>query len=369
MEAHDANTLQPAQHLFLDRPKRAFYLAGFWVLFTALLYLLNTTALSIRGIDVQYRKIAIFSSLWLLWAPLTFLAIWLARRFPITTVNTRKRIRLHILLSFLFALLHGLLFILVVNILADIIFPGAINKVYIYTTCIDNFVSQMIIYLLIVAIDQGSSYVIKFRDEAVANLTLKNQVSAAQNQLLKIQMQPHFLFNTHHSIISLMALNKTAEASEMLTKLSDLLRKTLDMPRKEFVTLKEETELVKLYLDIQAIRFGDRLSIQYNLPGETLDKPVPVFIIQPLVENAIRHGIEPVSYPATISISSFLKQQSLLIKIEDDGIGYNNLNTSTGIGISNIRERLKNHFNEKFSFHIGRKNPKGTIIEIEIPVT
>lgn len=114
----------------------------------------------------------------------------------------------------------------------------------------------MIIYLLIITAYNSLQYILKYREEAIINLSLKNQVATAQI-VIKLQMQPHFLFNTHHSIISLMSLNKTKEAAEMLTKLSDLLRKTLDMPNKEFVTLKEEIDLVKLYLDIQLIRFGD----------------------------------------------------------------------------------------------------------------
>jgi LytS/YehU family sensor histidine kinase len=214
----------------------------------------------------------------------------------------------------------------------------------------------------------GLLYLLKYREEAITNLLLKNQVATAQNQLLKMQMQPHFLFNTHHSIISLMSLNKTKEAADMLTKLSDLLRKTLDMPNKEFVTLGEEVELVKLYLDIQTIRFGDRLQIKYHIPEETNQKKVPVFIIQPLVENAIRHGIEPVSDSGCIIISSFLKQQALLLKIEDDGVGYNKNNRSNGIGISNIRERLKNHFGDNYSLIIAKREPKGTVTEIEIPL-
>ena len=154
----------------------------------------------------------------------------------------------------------------------------------------------------------------------------------------------------------------------MLTKLSDLLRKTLDMPGKELVTLQEELELVRLYLDIQLIRFGDRLHIRYQIPEETLGKMLPVFIIQPLVENAIRHGIEPVSDSGIIIISSFLRQQQLLIKIEDDGVGFNKKQSPGGIGIQNITERLRNHFGEKFTLLIQRQEPRGTIVEIEIPV-
>ncbi|MFN8307890.1 MAG: histidine kinase [Ferruginibacter sp.] len=355
-------------NFFANPVKRSLFIIAVCITLSGVLYLMNTTALKIREIDVQYRKISLFSSLWLLWAPLSFLAIWLARRFPVTTVKTMARVKLHLVLAFCFAVFHGLLYILVMNVLADIFYPDSLNKVYIFSTLMDNFVSQVIIYLLIVAIDQGGKYVVKFREETLRNLTLQNQVAAAQNQLLKMQIQPHFLFNTHHSIISLMSLHKTKEAAEMLTKLSDLLRKTLDMPAKEFVTLREELELVRLYMDIQLIRFGDRLSIRYQLPAETLDKKIPVFIIQPLVENAIRHGIEPISDSGNIIISSFLRRQQLLIKIEDDGAGFNPVRTPGGIGLQNIKGRLDNHFGDRYSLQIQRREPRGTVIEIELPI-
>ncbi len=349
--------------------RRTVFISLFVIVYTSVTYFTDTQSLALRGADVQYKKILLFHSLWLLWIPLSFVAIWLARRFPLSTTRTWKRVRLHLLLSVLFAFFHALVFIGLINLLGHIFYPANFDfSKYIHSTWIFNFHSQVIIYLLIVAIDQGTEYIMRYREEVTKNLSLENQVATSQNQLLKMQLQPHFLFNTHHSIISLISLNKTGEAAEMLTRLSDLLRKTLDMPNKEFVSLQEEIELVKLYLGIQEIRFGDRLNIKYNIPVETLTKKVPIFIIQPLVENAIRHGIEPVSDSGSISISSFLKHQALLIKIEDDGVGYNSMNNSTGIGIANIRERLKNHFGTNFSFLVGRRDPRGTIIEIEIPV-
>lgn len=349
--------------------KRALIIAACVLLYTSLTFFTDTQSIALRGHDVQYKKIAIFHSLWLLWIPLSFAVIWLASKFPIRQGNTWVRIRLHLLFSVLFAFFHALIFIALINILGYIFYDSNFDfKIYIHSTWVANFHTQIIIYLFILTADQAVDYVAKYKDEITKNVSLTSKIATAQNQLLKMQMQPHFLFNTHHSIISLMSLNKTKEAAEMLTKLSDLLRKTLDMPNKEFVTLKEELELVKLYLDIQLIRFGDRLSIKYNIPDETLNKKLPVFIIQPLVENAIRHGIEPVSDSGAIKISSFLKHQKLLINIEDDGAGYNKRNESNGIGLANIRERLKNHFGDNYSLQIEKREPRGTVIEIELPL-
>lgn len=335
-------------------------------------YWQDITSMSVKGQTVYYRETFLFHIKWLLWIPLTFLAIRLAKRFPLHPNKPAKSILTHaviaVLFTILFDILLTILIIVLVQLFSGVLFDYFNPRKYIIANWVYNFHYEMLCYLLIVAIYQGTHYILKFREEAVMNLTLKNQVAMAQNQVLKMQMQPHFLFNTHHSIISLMALNKTQEAAEMLTKLSDLLRKTLDMPNKEFVTLKEELEIVKLYLDIQTIRFGDRLKIKYNIPEETLLKKLPVFIIQPLIENAIRHGIEPVSDSGCISISSFLRQHRLLINIEDDGAGYNHQNKSNGIGIANIRERLKNHFADNYSLLIEKKEPRGTIIEIELPL-
>ena len=197
--------------------------------FYGVLYLLNTTALSIRGIDVQYRKITIFSSLWLLWAPLTFLAIWLARRFPITTVWIQKRIKAAYTPLIFIRLLHGLLFHTCGKHTGWYYLPGAINKVYIYDLYW-QFVQARWFYLLIVAIDQGKFLCNKVQDEAVANL-ISNQVSAAQNQLLKIQMQPHFLFNTHHSMSAWWHwINQ--QKLQKCWRNSVIFAQNIDMPRK-----------------------------------------------------------------------------------------------------------------------------------------
>lgn len=355
--------------ILLNPRKRAFLIALCVLLYTSLTYFVDTKSIALRGFEVQYKKIAIFHTLWLLWIPLSFAVIWLASKFPIREGAVWKRIRVHLLLSVLFAFFHAAIFVALINILGNFFYGTNFDfKIYIHSTWVANFHTQILIYLFIVAADQAVDYLVKYKDEIIKNISLKNEIATAQNQLLKMQMQPHFLFNTHHSIISLMSLNKIKEAAEMLTKLSDLLRKTLDMPNKEFVTLKEELDLVKLYLDIQLIRFGDRLSVKYNIPDETLNKRLPVFIIQPLVENAIRHGIEPVSDSGNIKISSFLKHQKLLINIEDDGAGFCKTNESNGIGLSNIRERLKNHFGDNYAIQIVKNEPHGTIIEIELPL-
>lgn len=335
-------------------------------------YVQDITSMSVKGQPVHYWETFMFHVKWLLWIPFSFMATWLAKKYPVDLKKTSRDIIRHIGISVLFTIAFDIamtiLILLLVYLFSGVLFDYFNPKKYIVANWVYNFHYEMIIYLLIVTVYNGLQYLLKYREEAVITLSLKNQVATAQNQLLKMQMQPHFLFNTHHSIISLMSLNKTKQAADMLTKLSDLLRKTLDMPNKEFVTLKEEMDLVKIYLDIQMIRFEDRLHIKYNIPEETMQKKVPVFIIQPLVENAIRHGIEPVSDAGCIIISSFLKQQALLLKIEDDGAGYNKNNKSEGIGISNIRERLKNHFGDKCSLIIAKREPKGTVSEIEIPL-
>lgn len=332
----------------------------------------DIASMNVKGQPVYYWQTFIFHSKWLLWIPFSFLAVWLAKQFPVNLKNISGGILRHIGIAVVFTVLFDIamtaLILLLVWAFSGMLFEYFSPRKYIVANWVYNFHYEMIIYLLIITAYNSVRYILKYREESIINLSLKNEIATAQNQLLKMQMQPHFLFNTHHSIISLMSLNKTKEAAEMLTKLSDLLRKTLDMPNKEFVTLKEELDLVKLYMDIQLIRFGDRLTVKYNIPDETLNKKLPVFIIQPLVENAIRHGIEPVSDSGNIKISSFLKHQKLLINIEDDGAGYNKRNESNGIGLSNIRERLKNHFGENYILQIEKREPRGTVIEIELPL-
>jgi LytS/YehU family sensor histidine kinase len=180
-----------------------------------------------------------------------------------------------------------------------------------------------------------------------------------------MQLNPHFLFNTHHSIISLMLKNENKKAISMLMKLSDFLRTTLDN-NNQLSMLADEIRLMKFYLDIQQIRFGDKLTIKIDVPSYVEKAAVPTFILQPIIENSIIHGIAPYSQPATLAVTCQRENGTLEIEVYDDGGGINPQFTE-GIGVKNTRGRLTELYNEKGGLTISPHPVKGTITRIWLP--
>lgn len=184
------------------------------------------------------------------------------------------------------------------------------------------------------------------------------------------QINPHFLFNTLNTVSSLIRLDPD-RARDVLLKLATILRTRLRMPS-HFVTLKQELEFIDNYLDIEVVRFGDdKLRIVKEIDPETLDAIVPSMLLQPLVENAIRHGISPKVEGGTITIRTVGRKGKILVEVADDGVGIapekHEAIFGSGIGISNVRERLKVIFGEEFSFKVISLPGKGTAFQVEIP--
>lgn len=205
----------------------------------------------------------------------------------------------------------------------------------------------------------GMSHAAFFAREAhrreLRSAQLEKHLVEAQLQTLQRQLQPHFLFNTLHAISALMHRDVEA-ADRMLTRLSDLLRMTLDTVGRQQITLKDEVDFLRKYLQIEQTRLGDRLTVQWEIDGETLDCLVPNLVLQPLVENAIKHGIALKSEGGTLRIRARHEGQMLWMEVEDDGLGPSESglqSLKTGIGLSNTRARLSHHYgaNYRFEFH------------------
>lgn len=184
------------------------------------------------------------------------------------------------------------------------------------------------------------------------------------------QINPHFLFNTLNTVSSLIRFDPDT-ARNVLLKLSNILRRRLKTPV-HFLTLKQELEFIDDYLDIEVVRFGrDKLQIRKEIAPETLDAVVPSMVLQPLVENAIRHGIGPKVEGGTITLKSWRNNGRLAVEVIDDGVGIPPAKRreilESGIGISNVRERLKVLFGQEASFRVESEPGKGTSICLEIP--
>jgi len=210
-------------------------------------------------------------------------------------------------------------------------------------------------------------YYRKYRERELRTAELEKRLVQAKLQTLQMQLNPHFLFNTLHSISSLM--HKDVEAADkMITRLGDLLRAALAGADTQEVTLRQELNLLQLYLSIEQIRFGNRLSVKMEIAPDTLEAQVPNLILQPLVENAIRHGIEPRARPGCIELRSQRQDSRLALVVSDNGAGISgNGAVKEGVGLSNTRARLRELYGETHRFELVGGPAGGMRVEVSIP--
>ncbi|PAJ76236.1 histidine kinase [Pseudoalteromonas sp. NBT06-2] len=201
-------------------------------------------------------------------------------------------------------------------------------------------------------------------------MLLRAQTAAkdAQLQMLRYQLNPHFMFNTMNAISTLIYKYDNDKANEMLDMLCDFFRYTLDKNDKSNTSLKKEIELLDLYLSIEKVRFGERLNIEMDICFSVLQAQVPSMLLQPLVENAIKFAIEPNKLPGTIFIMAKQENNRLILKIIDDGEGIKaKSKTGFGIGLTNTKARLDAMFNGNYEINISQGDSKGTEVYISIP--
>lgn len=198
---------------------------------------------------------------------------------------------------------------------------------------------------------------------------LNEQLVMAQLHALRQQIEPHFLFNTLNSVAGLVREGKNDSAVSMIAELSDLLRRMLDDSARQQVPLREEMDFAEKYLSIQKLRFTDRLQIEVNVPGELYLAQVPSLILQPMVENAIKHGIAKQAKGGTIRIAASRRDGTLTLSVSDDGPGLPATweASRTGIGISNVRSRLQTLYGSAFDISIRNQNSGGVEVSVALP--
>jgi two-component system LytT family sensor kinase len=232
-----------------------------------------------------------------------------------------------------------------------------------------GFYIDLIIALLIVIAVHALLYYQNFRASELAQSSLKTQLAQAQLRALKMQLHPHFLFNTLHSISSLV-LEDPPKANSMIARLGDFLRLTLENSNQQLVSLKEETEFLHCYLEIEQVRFGDRLTVALELEPQTLSVQVPHLILQPVVENAIQHAIAPRAARGHINIEAKRFNNLLRLEVRDNGPGIalnEGLVRTEGVGLSNVRARLHQIYGSDFRFELMNSKDGGLTVVMEIP--
>ena len=310
-----------------------------------------------------------------IWALLTPFILWLGHRIPIERRNWVRRIAIHLPISVAISFAQLLVESIILYHLH--VFPNVMTglvRTYIFLLTI-GFHQGITTYFLLLGAQYGLDYYHKYleREKQALRLELhtaqlKTQLAHAQLSTLKMQLQPHFLFNTLNAIMVLVRQQKGKQAEEMLARLGDLLRCVLEDVDEQEVSLRRELEYLELYLSIEQVRFADRLHAEISADQSILDAAVPQMGLQPIVENAIRHGIGRSSAAGRIEIKASRRDDRLEIKVKDDGPGLaHKSGGGNGIGLSNTRARLQQLYGDRASLSVENGDPGGVVVTMVLP--
>jgi signal transduction histidine kinase len=229
-------------------------------------------------------------------------------------------------------------------------------------------------YLALVGIAHAFYFHRRYRERERQAVVLSAHLTEARLRALRNQLQPHFLFNALNGIATLVRRDPPS-AHEMLTSLSELLRLALNQSERQEVPLREELEFLDRYLEIQKMRFGDRLSVRKDIDPAVLDQSVPPLVLQPLVENAIRHGIEPSASCGFVRIGARQEDGCVVLTVEDNGAGLDFLSTGQdlhrpqgGLGLASVRERLDSLYGRRGELLLSKRPHGGTVAEVRLPL-
>jgi signal transduction histidine kinase len=304
------------------------------------------------------RAAAVALADWYLWALLTPGVIWLARRFRFDRRHWAGSLTVHIPVS---------LICTVGKQLADTFSAMAITGITRAPTTFMKVHVSFLTYWAIVGIAYALEHYQKYRERELQAAHLQTALARAQVQSLQMQLHPHFLFNTLNTIAALMREDVEA-ADVMIARLGDLLRVTLATADVPEVSLRRELALVDMYLDIQRARMGDRLTTRVSADPETLDVHVPILLLQPLVENAVRHGAAARPGPTSIEVRARRDGNFLVIDVEDDGPGPPDSIVS-GHGLENTRLRLAATHGPSAGLDVTPRPGGGATARIRLPFT
>jgi sensor histidine kinase YesM len=354
----------------LSRPLVRFGLI--WGVWTIVALFFSTQAYVMYYAEKQpiryLRGFLVQASACYLWALATPLVLWLARRFCIERHNWLKRALLHLLFSLgLVSTLLALHFVAFMTVMGR---SSQITPFWVFGFIYNNLDRWLLIYWLILLMSHAFSYYNSYRKGELKASHLRTQLVQSQLEALKMQVHPHFLFNTLHSISALLSKD-TEAARKMITRLGDFLRLTLENSGTMEVTLRQELEFLNGYLEIERIRFQDRLTTDIYVDPEVLDVQVPNLILQPIVENAMRHAIGN-STSGHVEIVAVPRNGVVRIEVKDNGPGIHGdrileTHRGKGLGLANTQARLVGLYGEAALFELSNNPTGGLIVTLEIP--
>jgi two-component system, LytTR family, sensor kinase len=330
------------------------------------------TSLSAKdGMDVEVVHLLILNlAYWYVPACLTLPIFSLAHHFRLDSKRWLRALLVHASAAALFSVIHTAAMLGV----RSTFWPAAGKPPNVeWTTFIQRqYLNQLdwalMTYAAIVGLSYALGYYRESRAREIKSAQLETSLAEARLKTLEAQLHPHFLFNTLHAISTLVHTKPDA-ADRMISRLSDLLRLAFESSGATGVSLQQELEFLQKYLEIEQTRFQDRLSVRFDIDPETFDAEVPRLILQPLVENAIKHGVSPRSGPGLVAIASRRLGTSLWLEVRDDGVGLTagaRHQLRNGIGLSNTRDRLACLYGDAHRLEFS-DGAGGLAVRIEIP--
>ncbi len=318
--------------------------------------------------DATLASLLLFASIYWLWWGVLAIAMWgLGQRWPATLSCTASTLMTHSIAACLLGVTHLVLLQRYVNYAAKH-WGDPTAPPLDYLTVV-RFGFEFLLYAFLFGISGFFRVQSQSQKNALRSLELEKQLSQAQLATLQMQMEPHFLFNTLNAVTTLVELRRNEEASETLGHLNTILRKTLQRNVPEKIPFAQELQIVESYLAIQQVRFADRLHVKIETTPEALEGLVPCFLLQPIVENAIRHGISRLEGDGVLETSVERIGDTLRLRVRDNGPGLqgSSNNSGHGIGIQNTRDRLSYFYPNAYDFAAIEPERGGYEVTIQIP--
>jgi signal transduction histidine kinase len=314
---------------------------------------------------IGWTRLFLFSvgTAWI-WAALTPVVLWLTRDATFAPGRRTRSIGIYALTGAGFFLLSGTLE-WTLGMITGMYSAGQFRSA-LFSECVET---RLLAYLAILTLGWSARYFALYRTRHLHASELEARLTKTHLQVLKMQLQPHFLFNTLNTVAELVHTEPEA-ADQMITRLGRLLRLSLDHAGHQVVPLRQEIDFLRVYLDIEQVRFQDRLQVVWDLAPDTQDAAVPTFLWQPVLENAIRHGVTPLAGKGRIVIASYREGDDLLLEIRDNGRGLPTEGAPReGVGLRNIRERVAQLYGPRARFTLGPALGGGTVATLRLPFT
>lgn len=308
---------------------------------------------------------------WYLWAALIPLISFLVKRYPFDRNRWFYSLPVHVVATVLVSIVHLIFHLLIASVLlGDPVFRGETDfRDFFRYQFLPRLPIRFLTYIIIVIVLHAVDFYRRYRAEEKKRTDVELLLTQAKLNALKMQLHPHFLFNTLNTISEMVHKN-ARDAEKMIVRLGEFLRLTLDSSRTQEVTLAEELKFLLCYLEIEQVRLQDRLKVEFYVEPQAMNLHVPNLILQPIVENAVKHGIGSKTDEGRIEIRARVRDGRLEVEIKDNGPGLAGavLASKNGVGVSNVKARLEQLYGNQAKFELRNAPEGGLIVSLNLPI-